>query len=192
MGFAEVSVGATDSDEGYQRRKIMRRFITPTMTTMVLLLGAALFTGGAVGQTAKDLVGTWTWVSVDLTRADGTKTQPFGPSPKGYVIFDSNGHFAYLLARPNRPKFAANNREQGTPEENKATVLGTLAYSGRYSVSDGGKTLTFHIEASSYPNAEGVDQKRSITLTEDELKWTNPAPTVAGGGTAQTVLKRVK
>jgi Lipocalin-like domain len=158
----------------------------------VTALGLAVPSGYALGQTAKDLVGTWTWTSVDLIRADGTKTQPFGANPKGYVIFDSNGRFAYLLTRPDRAKFAANNREQGTPEENKASVLGVLAYSGRYSISDGGKTLIFHIEASSYPNAEGVDQKRSITLTEDELKWINPAPTVAGGGTAHTALRRVK
>jgi hypothetical protein len=160
--------------------------------SVMTALGLAVPSGYALGQTPKDLVGTWTWASVDIIRADGTKTQPFGANPKGYVIFDSNGRFAYLLTRPDRPKFAANNREQGTPEENKASVSGVLAYSGRYSVSDGGKTLIFHIEASSYPNAEGVDQKRSITLTEDELKWTNLAPTVAGGGTAHTVLRRVK
>jgi hypothetical protein len=131
-------------------------------------------------------VGTWTWVSVDLTRPDGTKYQPFGPTPKGYVIFDSNGRFAYLLSRPGRPKFAANNRDEGTAEENKASVQGVIAYS----VND--KTLIWNIEASNYPNAEGQEQKRTITLTADELRWTNPAPTVAGGGTAQTVLRRVK
>jgi lipocalin-like protein len=158
-----------------------------TATTMALL---ALPTGGAVGQTAKDLVGTWTWVSVDLTRPDGTKYQPFGPTPKGYVIFDSNGRFAYLLPRPGRPKFAANNRDEGTAEENKASVQGVIAYSGTYSVND--KTLIWNIEASNYPNAEGQEQKRTITLTADELRWTNPAPTVAGDGTAQTVLRRVK
>jgi Lipocalin-like domain len=154
------------------------------------LLGLALSSSYALGQTAKDLVGTWSWVSVEITRPDGTKYQAFGANPKGFVIFDSNGRFAYLLSRPDRPKFAANNREQGTPEENKAAVLGTLAYSGTYEVSD--KTLIFHVEASSYPNAEGVDQKRTITVTGDELRWINPAPTVAGGGTANTVLRRVK
>ena len=144
------------------------------------VLGLALPSGYALGQTAKDLVGTWSWVSVELTRPDGTKYRPFGDNPKGFVIFDSNSRFAYLLSRPGRPKFAANNRDEGTPDENKATVQGTLAYSGTYEVSD--KTLIFHVEASTYPNAEGVDQKRSITVTGDELRWTNPAPTVAGGG----------
>jgi Lipocalin-like domain len=159
-------------------------------TSAMTLLGLALSSGYALGQTAKDLVGTWSWVSVDLTRLDGTKYQPFSATPKGFVIFDGNGRFAYLLSRPDRPKFAANNRDQGTPEENKAAVQGSLAYSGTYEVSD--KTLIFRVEASSYPNAEGVDQKRSFTVTGDELRWTNPAPTVAGGGTANTVLRRVK
>jgi hypothetical protein len=159
-------------------------------TSAMTLLGLALSSSYALGQTAKDLVGTWSWVSVDITRPDGTKYQAFGANPKGFVIFDSNGRFAYLLSRPDRPKFAANNREQGTPEENKAAVQGTLAYSGTYEVSD--KTLIFHVEASSYPNAEGVEQKRTITVTGDELRWINPAPTVAGGGTANTVLRRVK
>jgi Lipocalin-like domain len=159
-------------------------------TSAMTLLGLALSSSYALGQTAKDLVGTWSWVSVEITRPDGTKYQAFGANPKGFVIFDSNGRFAYLLSRPDRPKFAANNREQGTPEENKAAVLGTLAYSGTYEVND--KTLIFHVEASSYPNAEGVDQKRTITVTGDELRWINPAPTVAGGGTANTVLRRVK
>ena len=75
-----------------------------------------------------------------------------------------------------------------TPEENKATVQGSLAYTGTYSVSD--KTLTLSIEASTYPNAEGAQQKRTITLTGDEMKWENPVTTT--GGTAVAVFKRVK
>ena len=167
------------------------REIMGVLSVVTSFVGVMLFAtsqGWAQGVSAKQLVGTWTWVSVDNVRPDGTKIQPFGPNPKGLIIFDANGRFAYLLTRPGRPKFAANNREQGTPEENKATVQQSLGYSGTYSVSD--KTLIFKIEATTYPNAEGTEQKRSFTLTGDELKWTNPAPTV--GGTAHTVLKRVK
>ena len=148
----------------------------------------ALPAGDALGQPAKDLVGTWEWVSVVNIRADGTKVQPYGPNPKGVVIFDNSGRFFFLQSRPGRPKFASNNRNEGTPEENKATVQGSLAYFGTYSVSE--KTLIFKIEASSYPNAEGTEQKRVITLTGDQLRYTNPTPTI--GGTAEAVLKRVK
>jgi hypothetical protein len=44
---------------------------------------------------------------------------------------------------------------------------------------------------STFPNWNGLDQKRLITsLTADELKCTNPAASV--GGTAELVWKRVK
>jgi hypothetical protein len=96
-------------------RNIMHRRNALSIAAMTVL-GLALPSGYALGQTAKDLVGTWSWVSVELTRPDGTKYRPFGDNPKGFVIFDSNSRFAYLLSRPGRPKFAANNRDEGTPD----------------------------------------------------------------------------
>lgn len=151
-------------------------------------LGLTMQSGSATAQTAKDLVGAWTWVSVENINASGTRTQAFGPTPKGILVFLDNGRFSYLLTRPGRPKYASNNRDTGTAAEDKATAQGSLAYSGTYSVAD--KTLIFRVEATTYPNAEGAEQKRSITLTGDELKWTNATPTV--GGTAEAVLRRVK
>jgi len=151
-------------------------------------LVVALPAGDALGQTTKDFIGTWEWVSVVNIRPDGTKVQLYGPNPKGVVIFDNSGRFFFLRSRPGRPKFASNNRNDGTPEENKAAVQGSLAYFGTYSVSD--KTLIFKIEASTYPNAEGTEQKRMITLTGDQLRYTNPTPTV--DGTVEAILKRIK
>ena len=94
-------------------------------------------------------------------------------------MFDGSGGFAYLLTRPDRPIFAGNSREDGTVEENMATVQGTLAMSGTYSVH--GNVLTFKIEASTYPNLEGTEQKRTIiSLSGNELSYSNPAPTNEG------------
>jgi len=93
------------------------------------------------------------------------------------------------LASPGRAKFASNNRDQGTPDENKATVQGSFAYSGTYLVSD--KTLTLNIEATTFPNAEGAQLKRIITMiTGDEMKLENPATTT--GAAAVAVMKRLK
>src|SRR5262249_12725548 len=71
-------------------------------------------------QAAKDMVGTWNLVSDVNTSAEGRKVEPFGPSPQGMAIFDSDGRFAIVVSRPDLPKFASDNRMQGTPEENKA------------------------------------------------------------------------
>lgn len=171
----------------------MNRIRALALTAMVLLfMGVALPSGDALGQqkTLKEqLVGTWTYVSVDTVRPDGGRVPIFGPNPQGVASFDSNGRYILLTSRAGLPKFASNNRMEGTPEENKAVVQGSIAHFGRYTVNEADKTITFHIEASTFPNWNGAEQKRPFTLTEDELKWTTAA---SSGGSAEVVLKRAK
>ena len=98
----------------------MKRLHTLTLTTMALLfLGVTLPSSDAVGQqkTLKEqVVGTWTYVSVDTVRPDGSRVPTFGPNPQGLASFDSNGRYVLLVARPGQPKFASDNRMEGTPE----------------------------------------------------------------------------
>jgi hypothetical protein len=143
--------------------------------------------GNANAQTSQDLVGTWQLVSNTNIRQDGTKVDIFGTNPKGLYIFTNNGHFAIVNVRPDLPKFASNNRNEGTAEENKAIVQGSIALFGTYSVED--KVLTLKVEGSTWPSWTGTDQKRNFTLSADELKWSLPASV---GGTAEVVLKRVR
>jgi hypothetical protein len=91
--------------------------------------------------------------------------------------------------RPDLPKFASNNRMQGTAEENKAIVQGSIAYFGTYSVVD--KVIIEKVEGSTWPSWIGTDQKRTITsLTGDDMTLANAANSV--GGTGETTYKRVK
>jgi hypothetical protein len=131
-------------------------------------VGLALCSSIAVAQSAKDLVGTWTIVSAEA----------FGPNPKGVLIFDTNGRYSLMLMRADLPKYASNNRSQGAAEEYKAIGAGSISYFGTYSVS--GSELILRIESSSFPNWNGTEQKRTnLTLTGDELKYTNTAPSVS-------------
>jgi hypothetical protein len=162
------------------------------MNPATALICIALGLGGilpkvAHAQTAQDFVGTWQLVSNTNVRQDGTKADIFGTNPKGLYVFTSNGHFAIVNMRPDLPKFASNNRNEGTAEENKAIVQGSIALFGTYSVGD--KVLTLKVEGSTWPSWTGTDQKRNFTLSGDELKWSLPASV---GGTAEVVLKRVK
>jgi hypothetical protein len=173
---------------------IMGRLSILTQTTGALLfLVIALPSSDAVSQPkplGEQLVGTWTYVSVDTVRPDGSRVPMFGPDPQGLAIFADNGRYVVLLTtRTGQPTFASNNRMEGTPEENKAVVQGSIAHFGRYTVNDAEKTITFHIEASTFPNWNGVEQKRPFTLTVDELKWTTAA---SSGGSAEVILKRAK
>jgi Lipocalin-like domain len=94
---------------------------------LLLLLLFCFSAADAFGQTAKELVGSWTLISVTVNR-DGEKIEPFGPNPKGTMTFDSGGRFSIIVTRSDLPKFASNNRETATSEENKAVVQGSIAY----------------------------------------------------------------
>jgi lipocalin-like protein len=87
-----------------------------------LFLGVAL---QAVAQRAKELVGTWTLVSITLEQ-DGKKTDFYGPNPQGQVTYAPNGRVSLIITRSDLPKFGSNNREAGTTEENKAVVQGSI------------------------------------------------------------------
>ena len=151
----------------------------------VLTVVAAATISIAFGHTAfaqqENLVsGTWTIVSVDDVRPDGTKRPLFGSSPEGILIFDAGGRYSLQLCESGRPKFAANDRTKGTPEENAAAVRGCNPHWGRYSVSQVDKTIVFKIDHALFQNWEGTEQKRSFTLTGDELSCTVPSPSESG------------
>jgi hypothetical protein len=154
---------------------------------LTLLLGDAI----AQRKSLKDqLIGTWTFVSSTGKLTDGSPT--WGTNPMGSLIFTENGRFSVQIMRSDRAKFASNNRMKGTPEEIKAMVEGTISYFGTYTVDEAGKILTYKIEGASFPNWNGTDQKRPIvSLTSDELKYSNPAPSI-GGPTTELTWKRAK
>jgi hypothetical protein len=158
----------------------------------VALLGLAVLSGPAHPQqkSLKDqLVGTWTYVSSNAKLPDGSPL--WGPNPKGVLILTDSGYFSWLVFRSDRPKFASNNRINATADEYKATMQGSLAYFGTYSVSEADKTVHFRTLGSTFPNSEGEELKRIITtLTADELIYTNPATTL--GAQIEAVWKRVK
>jgi hypothetical protein len=138
----------------------------------------------------QQIIGAWTLVNVVLEQG-GTKSEPFGPNPKGIATWDANGNFTNILFRADLPKVASNSRLAPTPEEGKALAAGMLVTYGKYSISDEDGGVTLKIEASSFPNWNGAEQKRTITVTGDEMRVINPTPP-SGGGSAYIVWRRVK
>jgi hypothetical protein len=164
---------------------------------LVTVLGLAIGVGAAAGQSTlllrDQLVGTWSFVIAEITAANGMKSLPFGDKPKGMPIFTADGHFSQVHIAGGLPKIASNNRIAGTAEDNKAIVAGTLALFGTYSVDEGKRTLTFNIEGSTFPNAEGTVQTRAIDLlTADEFRNTNPGASRDGPVVAMNVYRRAK
>src|SRR5215207_4883772 len=96
----------------------------------------AIWPGVALSQQSfkQQITGAWILVSNDNTAPDGTTRQLFGANPQGILILDASGHYTQTQMRADRPKFAINNRLQGTADENKAIVQGTVASYGTWIV----------------------------------------------------------
>ena len=164
--------------------------------TALAFAAAALFASAAEGGSDKkgslkqQVVGAWTLKSNVLDQG-GTKTEPYGADAKGSVILTGNGRVALVITRADIPKFASNNRTTGSAEENKAAVAGTIAYFGTYTVNEPQKQLVMRLEGCTFPNWTGTEQKRTLELSGDEMKFINQAPSM-GAGTITVTWKRVK
>ena len=156
-----------------------KRTALAVVASAFLLVAAA----GADAQTMKSVAGNYTIAKIDATA--------YGPNPRGLMILTPDGHYSINLAAAGLPKFAANSRLKGTAAENEAVVHGSLFHYGTYTIDDGGKYITFNIQASTFPNFDGTVQKRALTVKGDELTY---VPTVASAGTppSPVVWKRIK
>ena len=146
-------------------------------TTIAIICSAT-----AHAQTTKDVAGTYTLAS-ESREQNGSKTDL---PTQGSLSWDASGRYMLITAQPSLPKIASNNRMTATPEENKAIVSGIVAHYGTYTVVDG--NLVFRVERASFPNWDGIEQKRPFTLTGDTLTYT--LRTASGGGSVSLVWKR--
>jgi hypothetical protein len=161
-------------------------------TCVATTLGLSLHANSALGQQPslkESLVGTWTLVSWEQKKSDGTRLRQFGANPAGIAFFDAGGRYIIAVMRSDRPRYASNALWQGTAEENKATADGTMTYFGIYSVSEAERSIAIHIEGSSFPNWNGADQKRIVAITGDQLTLTARPPS---GENVDVVWKRAK
>jgi hypothetical protein len=120
------------------------------------------------------LAGTWTLVAADVLHSDGTRSRDYGDAPKGLLLIDGEGHYSLQIFKAERPRFASGDKVTGTDVEYKAAVLGSSTHFGTISVDAGAGTLTFKIDAASFPNWEGAAQTRRYELNGDELSYRVP------------------
>jgi hypothetical protein len=166
----------------------MNRRATLAMTTTALLcLAVSLSSSDSLAQQKslkEQLVGTWTLVSSVQVRPDGSRLKPFGTNSKGINVFDANGRFFLMVASPgfiviagaDDPKIVSYDPSKTNSEEVGGLTVESIAYYGTYTVNEAERVAILHLEASTFPNQVGTDQKRTITsLTANELKYSSPA-----------------
>ena len=167
------------------------RGIALTAAVALAAFGGQALAQQKAGDAKQQIVGIWTLLSSINTAKDGkvTKGISFGPNPAGRFVFLSNGQYVSVNVNPNLPKFASGNRMQGTAEEYKAVVHGSIASFGTYSVSPDGKVLALKQEGGTWALRNGKEEKRPLALSGDEMKYTTAATV---GGTSELIYKRIR
>jgi hypothetical protein len=131
----------------------------------------------------------WAFVS-SINEQNGRKTETYGPGATGVMVLDSSGRYAITIIAAGLPKFASNSRTTATADEAKAVVGRSNAHFGTYAMDAGDKTITFKIESATFPNWNGTEQKRTLTIRGDELQYAVTAS--SAGGSSVVTWKRVK
>src|SRR5665213_1649026 len=118
----------------------------------ITALGLIMLSGSAFAQTKslKDqLIGTWMLVSFGMSTSNGTMQRV--ANPKGIMIFDGSGRYAFMGERGDRPKFKS--PSQATTAELAAATLDFFAANfGTWSISEADKTLTLRYDGALRPN----------------------------------------
>jgi len=154
----------------------MKRYLLP-LASGISLLSASM---GAWAQTADQLVGAWSLVSLSEDHA-GRIEHPMGDKPRGMIIYDESGTFANLLIHRDRPK---------TDTAPMTPVGPAIAFWGTWSLE--GNALTYHVDAATFPGFEGSEQKGIVTLAGDMLKIQRTVKNPRETFTANLELKRIK
>src|SRR5258705_599426 len=164
-----------------------RRTPLAMSTTALLCLAVSLSASDSFAQqkSLKDqLVGTWTLVSSDQVRPDGSKLKQFGANPKGINVFDANGRFFLMvassrflvIASADNTKIVSYDPSKTNSEEIDSLIVEPMAYYGTYTVNEAETVAILHLEASTIPIQVRTDPKPTITtLTANELKYSSPA-----------------
>ncbi|MFL5281102.1 MAG: lipocalin-like domain-containing protein [Rhodopila sp.] len=133
------------------------------MMTLPLVIGSAVAQTG----TSLQLTGTYMLTSIYDELSDGRKNDTWGSDPKGVAMFSPYGMFAVQIYEGERQK---------APDKAARDPIGPLvAYYGTYHVDDGGKTVTYQIQQSSFPGWNGLERRINIEQPNaDTLRMTAP------------------
>jgi hypothetical protein len=149
----------------------MKKIIALLLASGVSFMLHAQKSTAAINSLQKELIGTWTLISVVNIYPDSSRVYPYGEDPQGLLMFDEKGNYAIQILKAGRPIIESGDKNKCTPEESNALVQGSNSHFGKYKVNEEKKTISFIIQHAFYPNWEGTEQERFYTYTGSEIKY---------------------
>jgi hypothetical protein len=129
--------------------------------------------------TTAEIEGTWTLARWEYTVDGEPRGCPMGEDAQGQLIYGSDGHMCATLMMRDRPRSAAAQFHQATPEERDLAALGYVSYGGVWELAD--DVVTHHVGYALFPNWIGTDLVRQVSWKGDELVLTALPETTRSG-----------
>ncbi|MET0290080.1 MAG: lipocalin-like domain-containing protein [Pseudoxanthomonas sp.] len=130
-------------------------------------------------------------VSAEIER-DGRPVPAYGARPNGLLVFTADMHYIEILSDGDTPRFASEERGQGTDEENRIAMSRNIGMFGSYTVDESGEFSGNRVEGATFPNWIGNVRTRNelqMTVFGDRMveRFTRP-----GGAKVTIIFQRVK
>lgn len=137
-----------------------------------IALVAQLCMASAVASPPNQVAGTWRMVSAQID-PDGKRLPAYGAKPNGLLVFTADMHFVEVLTDSAIPAFASAVRGQGTDEENRAAMAGSIGFFGMYTVDEDGVFSGNRVDGATFPNWIGqVRTRKNLRLVVEGDRMT--------------------
>ena len=105
-------------------------------------------------------VGSWSLVSFEEALPSGEVLKPFGDSPLGLLIYQSDGHMSAQISVASPARFASDDTEEARDEEACAAWRAYFGYWGSFEIRAEKGVVVHRVEGSSFSNWIGTEQVR--------------------------------
>lgn len=148
----------------------VRRFLFPLL--IVVTVGVTLMIIAAEPAPRNQVLGTWRMVSAQID-PEGKNQPAYGKRPNGLLSFTPDMRYVEVLTDADVPRFASNERGQGTDAENRVAMAKNIGFFGTYTVDANGEFTGNNVEGCTFPNwIGGVRTRKELRLVVDGDRMT--------------------
>lgn len=131
----------------------------------------------------EQFTGTWHLIDFRAHSSDGDVVYPYGTSPVGMMMYDTDGHMAMVFMRTGESTFKE--IPMITDWETAAKAIeaafeGLHAYCGTYTIDAQEGSITHHVTAGNVAQRKGRDQVRKAAFCCGQLCLSSPPVDIFG------------
>jgi hypothetical protein len=112
-------------------------------------------------------LGSWALVSFEHVLTSGEVERPFGYSPAGSILYQSDGHMSAQVSVGSPMRFADDDPDRASAEEATKAWKAYFGYWGSFEVFAEKRVVVHRVEGSSFSNWIGTEQVRHFRFDGD-------------------------